>query len=378
MATPANPDDHRLATRVVHGGRPATEPDSPVNPPVVFSATYTAGGPTGYGRFGNPTWAAFEEVLGDLEGGRALAFGSGLAAAGAVLERVRLGGVVVAPRHCYNGVLARIDDLVATGRIGELRRVDIADTDAVAQACAGADLIWCESPTNPAMEVADLAALCAAARVAGALSCVDNTFATPLLQNPLRMGADVVLHSATKFLAGHSDVLLGAVVTADATIHDALLRHRSLGGAVPGPMEAWLALRGIRTLALRVQRAGENAAVLAERLVAHPAIGRVRYPGLAGDPGHRRAAAQMRGFGAVISIELAAGALAAQALCETTRLWVHATSLGGVESLLERRRRWAAEPETIPPELVRLSVGIEDVEDLWNDLAQALDRLEVS
>jgi len=358
-------------TVVVHAGRPAREPDAPFSVPPVLASTYVAGGPVGYGRYGNPAWDAFEEVLGELEGGRALAFASGMAAASAVFALVPPGGRVVAPAHAYSGVLELLDQLAGRSEI-LAERVDIADTAAVAAASRGAALVWLESPTNPALEVADLAATCAAAHEAGAIVAVDNTFATPLLQRPFEHGADLVVHSATKFLAGHSDVQLGVALTRDDERYDELARHRRLGGAIPGPMETWLALRGLRTLALRLERAQHNAAVLAERLAGHPRIERVRYPGLPGDPGHERAKAQMDGYGAILAIEVAGGAAAAQAVCERTRLWVHATSLGGVESTLERRRRWASESPTIPENLIRLSVGIEDVDDLWRDLDDAL------
>jgi len=251
----------------------------------------------------------------------------------------------------------------------------VADTAAVAAAADGADLVWLESPTNPAMEVADIPAVARAARGAGAQFVVDNTFATPLVQRPLDLGADVVLHSVTKFLAGHSDVVLGAVVTRSEETYGVLERRRRQIGAVPGPFETWLALRGMRTLHLRVERSQANAAVLAQRLSVHPAVERVRFPGLPGDPGHARATEQMRGYGAIVSIELRGGAAAADALCAATQVWVTATSLGGLESTLERRRRWASEAPTIPESLVRLSVGIEDVEDLWADLEQALAKL---
>jgi len=359
-------------TIVVKAGRPVPEPDAPLNPPVVLASTYVAGGDMEYGRYGNPTWAAFEETLGALEGGRALSYASGLAAVAALLDLVPDRGVVVAPRHAYLGTLAQLADLEKRHGV-EVRQVDVADTDMVVATVAGADVLWLESPTNPAVEVADLPVVCAAGRDAGALVVVDNTFATPLVQRPLQMGASVVLHSATKFLAGHSDVVLGAVVTRDDATYDALDRHRRQKGAVPGPFETWLALRGMRTLHLRIQRAQANAAALAERLNDHAALERVRYPGLADDPGHARATAQMRGYGAIISIEVRGGADAADRFCAATGLWVTATSLGGVESTLERRRRWAGEAPTIPEGLVRLSVGIEDVEDLWADLEQALE-----
>jgi cystathionine gamma-synthase len=359
------------STVVVHAGRPARVPDAPLGESPVFSSTYIAGGDRGYGRFDNDAWAALETTLGELEGGRGLTFASGMAAAATLFDLVPVGGRVVAPQHAYSGVLGLLDQQASTGRL-TVDRVDVADTAAVSAAAVGADMLWIESPTNPAMEVADVPALSAAGRAAGALVIVDNTFATPLLQQPLKLGADVVMHSATKFIAGHSDVVLGAIVTADDNLWTALEARRRSLGAIPGPMEAWLALRGLRTLALRLDRAQSNAAFLAERLLAHPRVSRVRYPGLPDDPGHERAAAQMSGFGAILAIELGGDADGAQRVCESTALWVHATSLGGVESMLERRRRWPAEVPTIPEDLIRLSVGIEHPDDLWADLEQAL------
>jgi cystathionine gamma-synthase len=359
------------STVVVHAGRPERVPNAPVGESPVFSSTYVAGGDRGYGRFGNDAWTALEETLGELEGGRGLTFASGMAAVAAIADLVPVGGRVVAPQHAYSGVLALFDQQAEAGRL-KVDRVNVADTEAVVQAVDGADVLWIESPTNPALEVADLPALTAAGHAAGAIVVVDNTFATPLLQQPLRLGADIVMHSATKFIAGHSDVILGAVVTADDDLWSAIeLRRRSLG-AIPGPMEAWLALRGLRTLALRLERAQANAAFLAERLLEHPRVSRVRYPGLPSDPGHERAAAQMSGFGAILSFELGGDAAGAQKVCESTELWVHATSLGGVESMLERRRRWPIEVATIPEDLIRLAVGIEHPDDLWADLEQAL------
>jgi cystathionine gamma-synthase len=348
----------RPATTVVASGRPAHEPDSPLNTPVTMASTYVAGGEVEYGRYGNPTWSAFEEALGDLEGGRALAFSSGLAAVATVLDLVGHEQKVVAPRHAYNGSILQMADLEARGRISAAL-VDISDTDAVRAACEDASLVWVESPTNPALEVADIPAITEAAHDAGAYVVVDNTFATPLLQRPLDMGADIVVHSATKFLAGHSDVLLGALVTRDEQLSGVLKNRRDLTGSVPGTFEAWLALRGMRTLHVRLERAQANARELVRRLRAHPAVEEVRYPG----------------FGAIVSIVLAQGALAADLLTHKTTLWVHATSLGGVESTFERRRRWKVEPATIPEALVRMSVGIEDVEDLWDDLSAALDQV---
>jgi cystathionine gamma-synthase len=327
----------------------------------VLSSTYHAGGDVVYARSGNPTWSAFEQALGDLEGGDALVLSSGMAAVTAALSLLPHGGVVVAPDAAYNGVVAtlaaREDEGSAT-----VRRVDVTDTAGVLTALEGADLLWLESPTNPLLEVADLPALLGAAREHGALSVVDSTFATPLLQRPLEEGADVVVHSVTKYLAGHSDVLLGAVVTARTNagraLHERLTTHRTLHGGIAGPMEVWLALRGLRTLHLRVERAQASALDLAARLATHPAVERVRHPG----------------WGGIVSIEVAGGAPAADRVCAATRLWVHSTSLGGVESQLERRRRIPSEPAQVPENLVRLSVGVEDVDDLWRDLAQALDH----
>jgi len=356
--TPYDASTLRPATVAVTSGRPPHEADSPLNTPITMASTYVAGGDVEYGRYGNPTWSAFEEALGDLEGGQALAFSSGLAAVATVLDLVGQGRTVVAPRHAYNGSVMQMADLESRGRIRALL-VDITDTDAVVKACEDAALVWLESPTNPALEVADIATITAAAHEAGAYVVVDNTFATPLLQQPLSMDADLVVHSATKFIAGHSDVLLGALVTRDAELFDVLKKRRDMIGAVPGTFETWLALRGMRTLHVRMDRAQANAKEIVRRLGEHPAVGEVRYPG----------------FGAIISVVLAQGALAADLLTHKTRLWVHATSLGGVESTFERRRRWKSEPATIPDGLVRMSVGIEDVEDLWDDLATALDQL---
>ncbi len=343
-------------TVAVRAGRPPHAADEPLNVPITMASTYVAGGELEYGRYANPTWTAFEEALGALEGGRCLAYASGMAAVGALLDLVALGEKVVAPRHAYNGVTTQLNLLASRERL-VATLVDITDTAAVVAACEDAAIVWIESPTNPAMEVADLPTIIAAAHAAGATVVVDNTFATPLLQLPLALGADIVLHSATKFIGGHADLVMGAMVTTSDEVYDALKRSRDLTGAVPGPFETWLALRGLRTLPLRVERSQANAAELATRLADHPAIDEVRYPG----------------FGGVLSVVLPS-AEAAERLVHGTSLWINATSLGGVESTFERRRRWANEPATIPEGLVRLSVGIENVDDLWRDLSQALDR----
>lgn len=349
------------STRLVAGGRPAREPGAPVSPPLELSSTYIAGAPVNYARSGNRTWTAFEETLGDLEGGQCLAFASGMGAIAAGMSLAPLEGIVVAPHHAYNGTGGLLSLLEKEGRVS-VRRVDISNTDAVVDALPGAALLWTESPTNPMLEIADLPTLFAAARDADVTSVCDNTFLTPLLQQPLDLGADLVVHSATKYLSGHSDVLLGATVTRDDSIQESLHVQRTLHGAIPGPMETWLTLRGMRTLHLRLERAVANAQTLADRLREHPALAHVRYPGL----------------GAVIGIELAGGRAAAEQVESAVRLWTPATSLGGVESLLERRRRHPLEPTTVPEELLRLSVGVEDVEDLWRDLDTALTSTATS
>ncbi|MEV0892596.1 PLP-dependent transferase [Promicromonospora sp. NPDC050262] len=395
------------ATVVVSAGRPAREQGGHINPSVPLNSTYVSRGVVtqdelSYARGDNDAWHPFEEALGALEGGgeagggeagggaaapaTAILFSSGMAAIAAAFSLVPDGGTLVLPRHAYQAgmVLAR---QISERHGVTLRYVDIADTDAVVGALDGADLLLVESPTNPMLEVADLPAVLGAARAAGVRSVVDNTFATPLGQRPLEHGADVVLHSVTKYLAGHSDVVLGALVTRDAALAATLREHRTLHGAIAGPFETWLALRGLRTLALRFERAQASAAELARRLAEHPEVAEVRHPSLPGDPGHERAKAQMNGFGAIIGIRPrlrpgAGGAEAAgtgpaaveraDAVVDAVRLWLPATSLGGVESMLERRRRWGTEAHTVPEDLLRLSVGIEDVEDLWADLDAAL------
>ena len=355
---PSTTPDWKPSTVAVTAGRPGHEPDQPLNVPITMASTYVAGGDLEYGRYGNPTWTAFEDALGALEGGRCLSFASGLAAVATVLDLVGNGAKVVAPRHSYNGTVLQLADLESRGRL-RTELVDITDTDAVVAACADAALVWLESPTNPALEIADIETITVAAHEAGAYVVVDNTFATPLLQKPLELDVDLVVHSATKYLSGHSDALMGAVVTSDDELYAVLKGRRDLVGAVPGTLESYLALRGLRTLHLRVERAQANAQELVRRLEEHPALAEVRYPG----------------FGGIVSIVLAQGAIAADLLTRKTKLWVHATSLGGVESTFERRRRWKSEPATIPDGLVRLSVGIEDVDDLWDDLRGALDDL---
>ncbi len=358
----SHPDSASLqpATRVVADGRPEPVPGAPLVSPITLTSTYAADGTDVYGRNSNPTWSAFEQILGGLEGGRALLFSSGMAAVSAAVALVPTGSTVVAPFGPYSGTYAVFSDADASGDL-DVRWVHGGDTGAVVAALDGAALLWIESPLNPLLETCDIPTLVEAAHARGAIVVCDNTFATPLNQRPLSDGADVVVHSVTKYLSGHSDLVLGACVTAPTTagedLHARLARTRLLSGAIAGPTEAWLATRGIRTLAVRLTRASRNAAVLAARLDGHPRIERVRYPG----------------FGAMISVEITGSGDDAERVCRSARLISRSTSLGGVETQWERRRRHPAEPETTPETLVRISVGIEDVEDLWADIAAALE-----
>lgn len=383
-------------TVLVDAARPERTEGASVNPPIELSSTFVGTGDVGaasfaYGRFDTPAWSPFEEALAELEHARlpGLVYGSGLAAIASTLSLIPRGGTLIMPRHSYQGSMESAAEIAERAGF-ELVTVDIADTEAVIAAldavrdsgvatspaaatdpAAASAMLWIESPTNPMLEVADMPALISAAREREILVAVDNTFATPLLQTPLDLGADIVVHSVTKYLAGHSDVVLGAVLTSDDELRGKLHHDRSLRGAIAGPFEVWLALRGLRTLSVRLERAQANAAQIAERLNAHPEVVETRYPGLPNDPGHARAGAQMKGFGAIVVFTLDSAAKAT-AVAEAVRLWTPATSLGGVESLIERRRRHASEPETVPEGLLRLSVGIEHVEDLWADLDAAI------
>lgn len=361
----------RPETTVINLGRPPAIPGGPLNVPITPASALQAGDVAGYARDGHAPWAALEEVIGALEGGRALAFSTGMAAVTAAIGLFPTGAVVVAPAVAYMDVRRSMLRLQEAGRAG-VRLVDITDTDAVLAACNGANVLWVESPTNPLLGIADLPALCAAARDRGILCVVDNTFATPLLQRPLELGADVVLHSATKAMGGHSDLLLGAAVTADETHLAALREARKLGGATPGALEAYLCLRGLRTLPLRLERAQHNAGVLAERLAGHPHVLEVCYPGLASHPQHQRGRETLAGPGFMLTFRVRGGAAHADALVEAVTVLTHATSLGGVETTLERRARIPAERGIVPDDLLRVSVGCEHVEDLWADLEHAL------
>jgi len=299
-----------------------------------------------------------------------VAFASGMAAVAAVFDRLPSGAVVALPEDCYQGVAAVADAGAEKGH-WSVRRLDVEDTAGWVRACGEADLVWLESPSNPLLTVADLEAICGAPRKAGTIVAVDNTFATPLNQQPLDLGATVSLQSATKFIGGHSDLLAGVVTTRDDGVWQALRRARGLNGATPGALEAFLAVRGARTLAVRLERAQKNAMFLAERLEQHPRVSRVRYPGLPSHPTHAVAKRVLKGFGTIISFDVAGDAAAADAVCERVRLIRHATSLGAVESTMERRAANAGQ-EHLPPSLLRLSVGIENPNDLWSDLDAAL------
>jgi cystathionine gamma-synthase len=345
-------------TSAITAGRPDAAPDASLNPPIIFSSTYHAGGPVGYGRYGNESWSALETAIGELEGGSTLSFSSGMAAISAVFSILPIGAPVVASNQGYSGVMGLLNQFQASGRL-EVRFVEITNTDEVIAAMKGAALVWLESPTNPCLDVAELPILIAAAKKLGIGVGVDNTFATPLVQKPLTMGADIVMHSVTKFLAGHSDVVLGSLSTNDEALFKRLDEARRFNGSIPGPFEAWLALRGIRSFPIRFRAAESNAQELVTRLSQHSKITKVRYPG----------------FGAVISFEVDGTAEDAEKVCESSKLITHATSLGGIESLWERRRRWALESPSVPEQLIRLSVGCEHINDLWADIQQALTVL---
>ncbi len=342
-------------TWAIVGGRPGDVPGAPLNTPLVPASNFVLGTERIYTRTeATETWEAFEAVMGGLEGGEAVAFSSGMAACAAVLGQLPTGAQLVIPDDCYQGV-AGIAEAGARDHGWRVERLPVADPRWIEMALE-ADLLWLESPTNPLLDVADVAAICAAPRRAGTRIVVDNTFATPLLQQPLKLGADVAIHSATKFIGGHSDLLMGVAVAADTTQRDLLRTARGLYGATPGALECFLALRGLRTLPVRLKTAVANAQVLAAKLEGHSAVHRVRYPG----------------FGAVVSFELADEVTVDRA-CAATRIIWHATSLGGVETTMERRSAHPGQ-EHIPGGLIRMSVGCEDVEDLWADLEQALRR----
>jgi cystathionine gamma-synthase len=368
-------DGHRSRTIeswLVTAGRDR-RPGSSLNVPLIPASNFVLGDARAYARDdGTPTWEALEEIVAGLEGGDAVAFASGMAAIAAVFDQLPAGSLVVIPDDCYQGVVGLATAGQAKGR-WTVRRVAVADTGNWLRACAEADLIWLESPSNPLLIVADVAAICAAPRKPGAILGVDNTLATPLNQRPLALGADVSIHSVTKLIGGHSDLLGGVATVNTPQLLADLRRSRELAGATPGALESFLAVRGARTLALRLERAQHTAMLIAARLAEHAAVTHARYPGLSTHPTHAIARTQLRGFGTIISFDVRGGAAAADRVCSGVRLIEHATSFGAVESTIERRASVAGQ-EHLPPSLLRLSVGIEDPEDLWADLDIALRK----
>jgi len=366
-----SPQSQRPETIAITAGRPEVGPDSLLNQPISLNSTFVAGGAIGYGRYGNETWTALEVAIAALEGGKTLTYSSGMAAVTAVFSTLPVGAKVVASNQGYSGVMTLLGNLAAAKKLNP-KFVSIADTAEVIAALDGAELLWIESPTNPSLDVADMPTLIKEAKSRGITVAVDNTFATALTQQPILMGADIVMNSVTKYLAGHSDVVLGSLSSNNPELFKAVEDARKFNGSIPGPFEAWLALRGIRTFPLRFQRASENALEIAKRLSAHPLVTRVRYPGLPTDPQHAKAKAFMKGFGAIVSFEYDGDGAATDKVCESSKIVTYATSLGGVESLWERRRRWPIESASVPESLIRLSLGCEDVDDLWADIDAAL------
>ena len=371
-------DLEKLATesKVVAAGRPAKQPDGALNPPIALNSTFHEGGPVGYGRYGNETWSALEEAISVLEGGKTLLFSSGMAAISAVFSLLPEGAVIVAANNGYQGTTTLLKKLNESEKL-KVRFVNLANTDECIAAIPGAQMLYLESPLNPLLEVVDLPKIIAAGKAAGCGVAVDNTLATPLLQNPLALGADISIHSVTKYLSGHSDLILGSLTTNDQALYGRLEQSRRYGGAIAGPFEAWIALRGLRTFAIRMQRSQENAMELANRLSKDSRISKVRYPGLATDSYHGLAKSFMKGFGAMISFDVKASVEQVDLMCNSSKLITNATSLGGVESIWERRRRWATESATVPENLIRFSVGIENIDDLWADIQQALNAAKI-
>ncbi|GAA4543781.1 cystathionine gamma-synthase [Amycolatopsis samaneae] len=373
-------------TRAIHAGQQPDPRTGAVIVPIYQTSTYAQDGVGGtregdyeYSRTANPTRTALEQALAALEGGRhALAFASGMAASDAVLRTVlRPGDHLVLGNDAYGGTFRLIDKVLSLWGI-EHTVADLSKVDDVRAAIRPeTKLVWCESPTNPLLGIADIAALAGVAHEAGARLVVDNTFATPYLQTPLALGADIVVHSTTKYLGGHSDVVGGAVVTNEDEVREQLFFLRNSAGAVPGPFDAWLTLRGIKTLALRMERHSDNAEKIVQALVKHPKVAKVYYPGLPEHPGHETAAKQMRRFGGMVSFEHADGEQAALEVASRTKLFILAESLGGIESLIEHPGRMthastAGSTLQVPADLLRLSVGIEDGRDLVADLLAAL------
>ena len=376
-----------FATNAIHAGQEPDPHTGAVITPIHPSSTYAQDGVGGlraggyeYSRSANPTRTALQECLAALEGGRhGIVFGSGMGATD-VLMRVLLrpGDHVVIPHDAYGGTFRIVDKVLAPWGV-QYTPVDLGDIGALRAALRpNTRLIWCETPTNPLLGIADIAAVADVARGTNARLVVDNTFASPYLQAPLALGADVVLHSTTKYVGGHSDVVGGALVTSDDELAQEVTFTQNATGSVPGPFDAWLTLRGAKTLALRMERHSDNAERIVELLAGHRAVDRVYYPGLPAHPGHEVAAKQMRRFGGMVSFTAAGGREAALRICERNEIFILAESLGGVESLIEHPAAMthlsvADSTLAVPDSLVRLSVGIEDVEDLLDDLRSALD-----
>jgi cystathionine gamma-synthase len=377
---------HGFETMAIHAGQDPDVATGAVVPPIHQASTYKQDGVGGlrsgyeYSRSANPTRTALEECLAALEGGNhGLGFASGLAAEDTLFRALcSPGDHVVLPDDAYGGTYRLVARVLSRWGL-EHTVVPVADPDAVRAAIrpGRTKVVWVETPTNPLLGIADLTALAAHAHAAEALLVVDNTFASPYLQQPLALGADIVMHSTTKYLGGHSDTVGGALVLEDAELAEQLAFQQNAAGAVPGPFDSWLVLRGIRTLAVRMERHCDNAERVAEMLLAHPRVTTVHYPGLPLHPGHDVATKQMRRYGGMVSFQVAGGAPAALEVCERTRIFTLAESLGGVESLIEYPHRMthasvAGSPLEVPSDLVRLSVGIEAVDDLVADLGQAL------
>jgi cystathionine gamma-synthase len=377
--------DKGFATRAIHAGQRPDPTTGSVIVPIYATSTYAQDGVGGtrggyeYSRTGNPTRTALEECVASLEGGRfGRAFASGMAATDATLRALcRPGDHVVIPNDAYGGTFRLMDKVLRQWGV-EHSPVALSDVDAVRAAIRpNTRLVWCETPTNPLLGIADIAALAGLAQQYGIRLVVDNTFASPYLQQPLGLGADVVVHSTTKYLGGHSDVVGGALVTSDAELDEQIAFLQNGAGAVPGPFDAWLTLRGIKTLAVRMERHSDNAERVVEFLTGHPKVREVRYPGLAGHPGHGVAAKQMRRFGGMVSFAVHGGPAAALEVCASTTVFTLGESLGGVESLIEHPGQMthastAGSILEVPDDLIRLSVGIEDAGDLVEDLRLAL------
>ena len=345
-------------TLAISSGRPSHTAGEGINIPISLNSTFVANGSINYGRTGNQTWEPLEQAISALEGAeQTLLFSSGMAAITAVFSLLPHGAPVVASHEGYSGTMALLKRYHSEGRL-EVRFVDITDTKEVVAHLQGAAFLWVESPTNPGLGIADVEVIIGEAKKRNMGVGFDNTFATPLNQKPLTFGADIVMHSVTKYLAGHSDVILGSLSTKDPALHARLQDARVSYGSIAGPFESWLALRGIRTFPLRFAKAQESAAALAKKLAGHSKVTNVRYPG----------------FGAIVSFEITGDAQDAERVCDGASLIINATSLGGVETTWERRRRWPLESHSVPENLIRLSVGCENVDDLWADIDSAISQ----